>query len=39
MIKVAQVRKNIYADKRKRPLEFKVRDKVYLKVSLWKHML
>jgi co-chaperonin GroES (HSP10) len=39
IIKVAQNRKNIYADQKRRPLEFKVGDKVYLKVSLWKHML
>jgi len=32
-IRVAQSRQKSYADKRRRPLEFQVADKVFLKVS------
>jgi hypothetical protein len=38
-MKVAQDRQNKYADIRRRPLEFCPRDKVFLKVASWKHML
>ncbi|XP_071708012.1 uncharacterized protein [Rutidosis leptorrhynchoides] len=36
---MAQDRKKIYADKRRRPLEFQVGDKVMLKVSPWKGII
>nr|GEV70938.1 putative reverse transcriptase domain-containing protein [Tanacetum cinerariifolium] len=35
-LKTARSRQKSYADKRRKPLEFKVRDRVVLKVSLWK---
>nr|GEU37768.1 hypothetical protein [Tanacetum cinerariifolium] len=35
-LKTARSRQKSYADKRRKPLEFKVRDRVLLKVSLWK---
>jgi hypothetical protein len=38
-MKAAQDRQKRYADRRRRPLEFNVGDKVYLKVSPWKHLL
>jgi len=38
-MKVAQDRKKKYADIRRRPLEFCPGDKVFLKVTPWKHML
>jgi hypothetical protein len=38
-MKVAQDRQKSYVDKQRRPLEFNVGDRVYLKVAQWKHML
>lgn len=38
-MKVAHDKQKSYADARRRPLEFDVGDMVYLKVSVWKHML
>jgi hypothetical protein len=38
-MKEAQDRQKSYVDKRRRPLEFNVGDRVYLKVAPWKHML
>ena len=38
-MKAAQDRQKSFANKRRRPLEFNVGDRVYLKVVLWKHML
>jgi len=38
-MKVAQDRQKKYVDIQRRPLEFCPRDKVFLKVALWKHML
>ncbi|GJR04097.1 putative reverse transcriptase domain-containing protein [Tanacetum coccineum] len=38
-MKMAWSRQKSYADKRRKPLEFKVEDKVLLKVSLWKGMV
>jgi hypothetical protein len=38
-MKAAHGRKNIYTDNRRRPLEFSIGDRVFLKVSPWKHML
>ena len=38
-LKAAQDRQKSYADKRRRPLEFKVGDSVLLKVSPWKGVL
>ena len=38
-MKAAQDRQKRYADVRRRPLEFNVGDRVYLKVAPWKHML
>jgi hypothetical protein len=38
-MKAAQDRHKSYADIRKRPFEFIVGDRVYLKVAPWKHML
>ncbi|GJX70840.1 hypothetical protein Tco_0308011 [Tanacetum coccineum] len=35
-LKTARSRQKSYADKRRKPLEFKFGDKVLLKVSLWK---
>ena len=35
-LKAAQDRKNIYADKSRKDLEFKVEDRVFLKLSPWK---
>nr|GFC91193.1 putative reverse transcriptase domain-containing protein [Tanacetum cinerariifolium] len=35
-LKTARSRQKSYADKRRKPLEFKVRDRVLLKVSPWK---
>ncbi|KAJ9553660.1 hypothetical protein OSB04_017705 [Centaurea solstitialis] len=35
-LKAAQDRQKIYADNRRKPLEFRVGDRVFLKVSLWK---
>nr|GFA69795.1 putative reverse transcriptase domain-containing protein [Tanacetum cinerariifolium] len=35
-LKTARSRQKSYADKRRKPLEFKVRDRVLLKVSQWK---
>ncbi|GJS55760.1 putative reverse transcriptase domain-containing protein [Tanacetum coccineum] len=35
-LKMARSRQKSYADKRRKPLEFKVRDRVLLKVSPWK---
>ncbi|GKA84618.1 hypothetical protein Tco_0806213 [Tanacetum coccineum] len=35
-LKTARSRQKSYADKRRKPLEFKVEDRVLLKVSLWK---
>ncbi|XP_071688789.1 uncharacterized protein [Rutidosis leptorrhynchoides] len=35
-LKEAQLRQKVYADKHRRPLEFVVGDKVFLKVSPWK---
>ncbi|XP_071705028.1 uncharacterized protein [Rutidosis leptorrhynchoides] len=35
-LKEAQLRQKVYADKHRRPLEFEVGDKVFLKVSPWK---
>ncbi|GKE48082.1 putative reverse transcriptase domain-containing protein [Tanacetum coccineum] len=35
-LKMARSRQKSYADKRRKPLEFKVGDRVLLKVSLWK---
>ena len=36
-MKEAQDRQNSYADSRRRPLEFQVGDKVFLKVALERH--
>lgn len=36
MMKEAQDRQKSYADNRRRPLEFQVGDKVFLKVTPWK---
>nr|GEW47478.1 reverse transcriptase domain-containing protein [Tanacetum cinerariifolium] len=38
-IQAARDRQNSYADRRRKPLEFKVRDKVMLKVSPWKGVI
>nr|GEV61688.1 putative reverse transcriptase domain-containing protein [Tanacetum cinerariifolium] len=38
-IQVARDRQKSYADVRRKPLEFQVRDKVMLKVSLWKGVI
>jgi hypothetical protein len=38
-MKAAQDRQKSYADKRRRPIEFKVGDKVLLKVSPWKGVI
>ncbi|XP_035845778.1 uncharacterized protein LOC118492101 [Helianthus annuus] len=38
-LKAAQDRQNSYADKRRRPIEFQVGDKVMLKVSPWKGVI
>ncbi|GJZ44192.1 putative reverse transcriptase domain-containing protein [Tanacetum coccineum] len=38
-IQAARDRQNSYADKRRKPLEFEVRDKVMLKVSPWKGVI
>lgn len=38
-LKVAQNRQKSYADKRRRPLEFAMGDKVFLQISPWKGML
>nr|GEX33357.1 hypothetical protein [Tanacetum cinerariifolium] len=38
-LKTASSRQKSYADKRRKPLEFKVRDRVLLKVSPWKGVL
>ncbi|GJU39970.1 hypothetical protein Tco_1192927 [Tanacetum coccineum] len=38
-LKTARSRQKSYADKRRKPLEFKVGDRVLLKVSLWKGMV
>ncbi|XP_076947962.1 uncharacterized protein LOC143620055 [Bidens hawaiensis] len=38
-MKAAQERQKSYADKRRRPIEFKVGDQVLLKVSLWKGII
>ncbi|GJR89930.1 hypothetical protein Tco_0213941 [Tanacetum coccineum] len=38
-IQVVRDRKKSYADKRRKPLEFQVRDKVMLKVSPWKGVI
>nr|GEU73592.1 hypothetical protein [Tanacetum cinerariifolium] len=38
-IQAARDRQKIYADWRRKPLEFKVRDKVMLKVSAWKGVI
>ncbi|GJV74253.1 hypothetical protein Tco_1494248 [Tanacetum coccineum] len=35
-LKTARIRQKSYADKRRKPLEFKVGDRVLLKVSPWK---
>ena len=35
-LKAAQDRQNSYADKRRKDLEFKVEDRVFLKLSPWK---
>nr|GEU40049.1 reverse transcriptase domain-containing protein [Tanacetum cinerariifolium] len=35
-LKTARSRQKSYADKRRKPVEFKVRDRILLKVSLWK---
>nr|GFD54441.1 putative reverse transcriptase domain-containing protein [Tanacetum cinerariifolium] len=35
-LKTARSRQKSYADKRRKPLEFEVGDRVLLKVSLWK---
>ncbi|GJX48206.1 putative reverse transcriptase domain-containing protein [Tanacetum coccineum] len=35
-LKTVRDRQRSYADKRRKPLEFKIRDRVLLKVSLWK---
>lgn len=38
-LKVAQDRQKSYADKRRKPIEFQIGDKVLLKVSPWKRVL
>ena len=38
-IKTAQNKQKSYAYVRKKPLEFNVRDKMYLIVAIWKHIL
>ncbi|XP_021995985.1 uncharacterized protein LOC110893174 [Helianthus annuus] len=38
-LKAAQDRRKSYADKRRRPIEFQVRDRVLLKVSPWKGII
>ena len=38
-IKAAQDRQKKYADVRRRPLEFRTGDQVFLKVAPWKNML
>ncbi|GJX32989.1 putative reverse transcriptase domain-containing protein [Tanacetum coccineum] len=38
-LKMARSRQKSYADKRRKPLEFKVGDRVLLKVSLWKRVV
>ena len=38
-LKIARDRQKSYADNRRRPLEFEVRDKVFLKLSPWKGIL
>jgi hypothetical protein len=38
-MKAAQDRQKSYADNRRRPLEFEIGDKVFLKVAPWKHVL
>ncbi|GKC43022.1 hypothetical protein Tco_1060744, partial [Tanacetum coccineum] len=38
-IQAARDRQKSYADRRRKPLEFEVGDKVMLKVSLWKGMI
>jgi len=38
-MKAAQDRQKSYADRRRRPLEFNMGDRVYLKVAPWKHLL
>jgi hypothetical protein len=38
-MKAAQDKQKSYTNRRKRPLEFNVGDKVYLKVAPWKHLL
>ena len=38
-LKTAQDRQNSYADKKKRPIEFQVGDRVMLKVSPWKGVI
>ena len=38
-LKAAQDRQNSYADKKRRPVEFQVRDQVMLKVSPWKGII
>jgi hypothetical protein len=36
-MKTAQDRQKSYVDRRRRPLEFNMGDRVYLKVPPWKH--
>ena len=38
-MKAAQDRQKSYANYRRKSLELNVRDNVFLKVALWKHML
>jgi hypothetical protein len=38
-MKAAQDRQKSYVDNRRRPLEFEIGDKVFLKVALWKQVL
>ncbi|GKF75408.1 putative reverse transcriptase domain-containing protein, partial [Tanacetum coccineum] len=38
-LKAARDRQKIYADNRRKPLEFEVRDRVLLKVSPWKRVI
>jgi hypothetical protein len=38
-MKAAQDRQKSYVDRRRRPFEFNVGDRVYLKVAPWKHLL
>jgi len=37
-MKTSQDRQKRYADRRRRPLEFNVGDRVYLKMAPWKHL-